>query len=152
MRRLLGTLALALAVLAPTSVAPVQADARANITYAHAAAAATDKARTAHDLSTLSHSDCLAHLAWAQAHRMAAQRRVFHQDMGVVLRTCDLGYAGENVAYGFRTGTSVVDDGWMKSPPHRANILSRHYRQMVIGAVRADDGRWYVSQVFGRHL
>ena len=41
-------------------------------------------------------------------------------------------------------------DGWMKSEDHRANILERRYRRMAIVARKGDDGRWYVSQVFGR--
>jgi len=57
---------------------------------------------------------------------------------------------GENVAAGFPSGRSVVIDGWMKSEDHRANILERRYRRMAIVARKGDDGRWYVSQVFGR--
>lgn len=143
-------LALTTVLLVPAG-SPATADARANITYAHTAVSATNNVRTRHGLGTLDHSDCVARLAWAQAHRMATQHRLFHQDMGVALRVCHLTYAGENVAGGFATGSSVVYDGWMKSPPHRANILSPHYRLMVVGAVRSDDGKWYVSQVFGRH-
>ncbi|HWU19954.1 MAG TPA: CAP domain-containing protein [Nocardioides sp.] len=149
MRRLLGLLAVAATLLAQAG-APATAEALAGLTYAHAADVATNKVRAQHGLVALDHSDCIAHLAWAQAHRMARQHRVFHQDMGVVLRTCHLSYAAENAAAGFRTGASVVYDGWMKSAPHRANILSTHYRLMVVGAVRSDNGRWYVSQVFGR--
>lgn len=148
-RRLLGLL-LAAAVLLTNAGAPATADARANLTYAHAAGDATNNVRIRHGLAVLDRSDCIAHLAWAQAHRMANQHRVFHQDMAVALSTCQLSYAAENVAGGFPTGSSVVYDGWMKSAPHRASILSTHYRLMVVGAVLSDDGHWYVSQVFGR--
>ena len=57
---------------------------------------------------------------------------------------------GENVAYGSPTGTSVVDDGWMNSEGHRANILNPDYTLEAIGARKGPDGRWYVAQVFGR--
>lgn len=138
-------------LLAPFTLAPAPAHAlTAQETYSHAAVSATQQVRTARALGSLRYSRCLAQLAWAQAHRMARRHEMFHQDMGTVLRTCHLSWAAENVAYGFPTGTSVVYDGWMKSPPHRANLLSRHYTMMAIGAVRSGDGRWYVSQVFGR--
>ncbi|WP_460849339.1 CAP domain-containing protein [Nocardioides ultimimeridianus] len=149
MRRLLGLLAAAGMLLAHAT-SPATADARANLTYAHAASGATNNVRIQHGLATLDRSDCIAHLAWAQAHRMANQHRVFHQDMSVALSTCQLSNVAENVASGFPTGSSVVYDGWMKSAPHRASILSTHYRLMVVGAVLSDDGHWYVSQVFGR--
>ena len=66
------------------------------------------------------------------------------------MRECKLDTAGENVAYGYRTGKSVVNDGWMNSEGHRANILSPSFKLMGIGARKGHDGRWYVSQVFGR--
>jgi uncharacterized protein YkwD len=80
---------------------------------------------------------------------MANQNRMFHQDLQRVVTDCGLSYAGENVAYGYDSGTAVVR-AWMNSDGHRANILSRHYRAIGIGARRADDGTWYVAQVFGR--
>jgi uncharacterized protein YkwD len=40
--------------------------------------------------------------------------------------------AGENLAYGFATSTDVVD-GWMNSPPHRANILDSEYTEVGFG-------------------
>jgi uncharacterized protein YkwD len=80
---------------------------------------------------------------------MAAQHRMFHQDISVPLRVCHLRSIGENVAVGFRTGRSVVRDGWMKSPPHRANILRRSFHLVAVAAKKGADGRWYASQVFG---
>lgn len=156
MQRVLGIVLLAAALLtalvAPTSAAPrVMSRTAAQTTYSRDAVHATNVARVRHDRATLNRSSCLAQKAWAQAHRMARQRRIFHQDLGPVLRDCHLTYAGENVAFGYRTGTAVVFQGWMRSPDHRANILSRHYRLIAVGAVRGGDGRWYVSQVFGRH-
>ena len=81
---------------------------------------------------------------------MAQQEQMFHQDLGAVMRDCKLNTAGENVAYGYGTGKSVVNDGWMNSEGHRANILNPSYRLMGIGARKGHNGRWYVAQVFGR--
>ena len=43
----------------------------------------------------------------------------------------------------------MVNDGWMHSPGHRANILNPDYTLMGIGARKGHNGRWYVAQVFG---
>ncbi len=81
---------------------------------------------------------------------MARQDRMFHQDLRPILRQCGLSTVGENVAYGYRSGRSVVNDGWMHSEGHRRNILNRDFRLMGIGARKSDDGTWYAAQVFGR--
>ena len=81
---------------------------------------------------------------------MAHREQIFHQDLGVLLRTCGLSTAGENVAYGYPTGRSVVNNGWMHSEGHRANILNPAFKLMGIAARKGHDGSWYVSQVFGR--
>jgi uncharacterized protein YkwD len=117
-------------------------------TYQNQAFAATNRHRAQHDLVKLRKKDCVQHFAVRQARRMARQQRMFHQDLGPVMRRCRLSRAGENVAVGYRSGRSVVNAGWMRSPGHRANILDRRFRMMGIGARRAG-GRWYVAQVFG---
>ncbi len=42
---------------------------------------------------------------------------------------------GENIAYGSgdRSSPRAIGIAWMKSPPHRANILSRSFREIGIG-------------------
>ncbi len=51
-------------------------------------------------------------------------------------RIRDTGYdfllAGENIAAGYPTAQEVVE-GWMSSPPHRANILNCDYREIGVG-------------------
>ena len=56
---------------------------------------------------------------------MAKAEKIYHQDLGAIMDTCGLVTAGENVADGYPTGRSVVNQGWMRSDGHRANILSR---------------------------
>ena len=82
---------------------------------------------------------------------MAQQEQMFHQDLG----RRDAASASSTprartspTATG--TGKSVVNDGWMNSEGHRANILNPSFRLMGIGARKGHDGRWYVAQVFGR--
>jgi len=119
-------------------------------TYAHDAFVATNHQRVRHDRVRLTRSDCLQGFARRQARRMARKEEMYHQDLQKVLDACHLRRVGENVAYGFSSGRSVVDDGWMRSKDHRANILDRRFRRMAIAARKGADGRWYVSQVLGR--
>ena len=56
--------------------------------------------------------------------------------------------AGENIAYGFRTGVDVVK-AWMASPPHRANLLNCKATTVGVGAVYSGSGNLYYTQEFG---
>lgn len=68
------------------------------------------------------------------------------------------GYAyrsgGENIAAGFSTPKSVVN-AWIKSPGHRANLLTPFFQEMGVGFVHlpSDPGkiklRYYWTQNFG---
>lgn len=117
--------------------------------YARQAVKATNHARVDHDLDRLRVNACLKRKARSHARDMARQERMFHQELGPVQQDCGMGWVGENVAYGYDSGRSVVRQGWMKSAGHRANILSGNYRLVAVGAAKGDDGRWYAAQVFG---
>ena len=152
MRRLLALLALLATAVVLVGTVPSPAEAKgkkAERRYEAQAFAATNAHREQEGLKALEPAACVQKMAVRQAKKMARQKRMFHQDMGKVARTCQLGLAGENVAYGYPSGKSVVDDGWMTSPGHRANILTPAFTQMGVGARKGRDGRWYVAQVFG---
>ena len=129
--------------------APAQA-ATPSATYASKIMSATNTVRVDHDLPKLRGNDCVRRFAVRQARRMANQERMFHQRLGPVLRECGLRKAGENVAYGFPTGTAVVFQGWVLSPGHLANILDPEFRLLGAAARKSDSGVWYAAQVFGR--
>jgi uncharacterized protein YkwD len=118
--------------------------------YQHQAFTATNNARHHHNRAALHSQDCVQKFAVMQARKMANQDRMFHQELGPIMRECHLSAAGENVAFGYPSGRSAVKDGWMHSAGHRANILNRYFRLLGIGARRSADGTWYASQVFGR--
>jgi len=118
-------------------------------TYSQQATVATNAHRTEAGLAELTTNKCLRRLAVRQATRMSKAKEIFHQDLGAALQACHLTMAGENVAAGYRSGRSVVDDGWMHSEGHRANILNPSFTLMGIGARKSSNGRWYVAQVFG---
>ncbi len=144
----------AAAVVLTTLVAPGPVEGAAHAgpaaDYATAAVQATNAARAANGRKALKVDECLRGFAVKQARAMAAAEEMYHQDLGAVMQACHLVAAGENVAYGYPTGRSVVDQGWMRSEGHRANILSRGFRLVAVGARRDGDGTWYAAQVFGR--
>jgi uncharacterized protein YkwD len=147
-RLLLAVLLTALVTVLGLTTAPATAaPTRAAVAYETQAHHVTNQKRANHNRRALTRNACLVRMARAQARRMAARGDIYHQDLGRVQRQCGMGWVGENVAYGYRSGRSVVE-GWMDSPGHRENILRPQFRQMGLGAV-ARGGTWYVAQVFG---
>lgn len=56
------------------------------------------------------------------------------------------GYAGENIAKGYRSAQAVMD-GWMNSSGHRANILNPNFKTIGVGYVESN-GTTYWTQMF----
>lgn len=146
------TLLVALVATAALAVGPTVTPAHATYTstnYESDVVKYTNVERAKRGLAKVSSSSCVDSYAEAQAARMAKAKRMYHQDLMTIARACRLRMVGENVAYGYTSGQSVTA-AWMASPGHRANLLQRDYRLIGVGAVKASNGRWYVSQVFGR--
>jgi len=55
--------------------------------------------------------------------------------------------AGENIAMGQPTAASVMN-GWMNSPGHRANILSKDFTEIGVGLAKNASGSIYWTQDF----
>jgi uncharacterized protein YkwD len=147
--RLLLTCPAALLTAALVGV-PTTAQAGPAFEYAASAVKTTNRARVDHDRRPLRVSDCLARFARKQAGAMVEAGDIFHQALEPIMERCHLVSVGENVAYGYPTGRSVVTQGWMRSDGHRANILSRGFKIVAVAARRDADGTWYAAQVFGR--
>ena len=129
---------------------PVVAKPSPQAKYQRQAFHATNRHRATEGLTELRRTDCVQRFAVRQAKAMARQEHAFHQELQPILEECGLSAVGENVAEGYPTGRSVVNDGWMQSEGHRANILNPAYRLLGMGARKGHDGRWYAVQVFGR--
>ncbi len=142
--------ALLLAVLAVPALESPAVALTAAEKYAHSAFKATNANRLENDLEKVTPHKCLRRKAVAQAKKMVNRQEIFHQDLVAVLTSCGMTNVGENVASGFKTGRATVNQGWMKSPEHRINILSPVFKRMGIGARKDDDGKWYVCQLFGK--
>lgn len=142
----------ALTVTLSLWLAPAQAAQAAQpaTRYAGAAFSATNAQRSHHHRVVLTKSACLQRYAVRWARHMARTQKLVHQSLTPIMRTCRMSWSGENIAYGYGSGRSVVNRGWMHSQGHRENILRPQFRQMGIGAARDSHGVWWVSQVFGR--
>lgn len=141
---------LLLAVLAvPALVSPAVALTAAE-TYAHSAFKATNANRVDNGIDRVDLNRCLRRMAVVQARKMANREEQFHQDLVPVLTNCEMSNVGENVAFGYKSGRATVNQGWMKSPGHRLNILNPVFKRMGIGARKGEDGKWYVCQLFGK--
>jgi uncharacterized protein YkwD len=55
---------------------------------------------------------------------------------------------GENIAWNPRSPAAAVE-GWMNSPPHKENILTKEYTEIGVGLATSANGEPYWVQVFG---
>ena len=141
-----------LAVLAAVLVSlllPGAAEASPASEYAAKAVEATNVAREANDRKAFKVDECLRGFAVKQARKMAAAGEIFHQDLGAIMDECGLVTTGENVAYGYPTGRKVVNQGWMRSDGHRANILNPDFKLVAVAARRAQSRTGYAPQGVG---
>jgi hypothetical protein len=105
-------------------------------------------ARTAHGVPRLVVRSDLVAVARAQAARMA-NRSVLYHNPRLTSDVKHWRWVGENVGYGPDAGT--VHAAFMKSPPHRRNILDTDYTEIGIGTVTRG-GRVWVAEVFRRPM
>lgn len=146
MRHILAAFLVALALVIVPG-AP-QASAMSNSTFGKKLHQQTNTSRAFRDIKKLKYQKCVDRYAQRQANRMARKRTMYHQDLGPILRKCDLRAVAENVATGYTSPKANVK-AWLKSPGHRRNLLNRKYTRLGIGVAKAG-GRTYTVQVFGR--
>ena len=114
-----------------------------------------NRERSRFRLSILQWDDELAHIARRYSRQMAREGFFSHHDRegrSVVERAEKARWSsiGENLfmCQGMNEFTWFSVRGWMKSPTHRANILTREWTDTGIGVYRTRDDRVYVTQVF----
>ncbi len=115
-----------------------------------------NQARSQAGVGELRWDDKLAAAAAPHAQQMARQQQLSHQFPGeppVRQRIISSGVrsntSGENVAFG--PDVDNLFNGWMNSPPHRANILEPKSNAGAIAVVRRGDSLWAV-QDFAREV
>jgi hypothetical protein len=112
----------------------------------------TNRDREAHGLDKLQWNESLAAAAQAHSQRMAEESELSHQYAGegnVGQRAARAGAhfraIAENIATGF--SDEQVEQEWMHSPPHRANILDPKLNAIGVGVVERG-GTLYVTEDF----
>ena len=107
----------------------------------------TNARRKAHGRKPLKAAKCPDRLAEHWTRHMARTHDFEHQSLDPFFDCVNVHAAGENIAFGYETPRALVS-GWMHSPGHRANILSRHFHRIGVSGWRDTDGRTYATQDF----
>jgi uncharacterized protein YkwD len=100
--------------------------------------------RQAHGRSSLSIHQQANNKAQAWAEHLARQNRLSHSTLshGITVRWCGL---AENVGYG--SSIQAVQNSYMNSPSHRANILDSKWNGVGVGTA-TNGSRVFTVQVF----
>jgi uncharacterized protein YkwD len=118
----------------------------------------TNRERKKHDKPALTAVSHLTVIAQQHAINMARQQKLEHdldgQSTTDRLKSVEYQFAtyGENLAAGYKSEKITVQ-GWLKSPPHRENLLDElnlGFTQTGIGVQLGNDGVWYCCQVFAK--
>ncbi len=117
-----------------------------------------NKERTARGLHPLVYNEKLATAAQKHSQDMAAHDYFSHTSRDgrnfndrIAAAGYDYRVSGENIAAGQPTPAAVVDK-WMKSAPHRENILNPDFCDIGVGYAAAPDSKFqhFWTQDFGR--
>ena len=114
----------------------------------------SNKERVKHGCKALPVNAQLLRAARGHSNYQAKTRTMTHTGAGnssFITRARAAGYTtprSENVAYGYRSATEVVN-AWMKSPGHRRNLLDCGAKTFAVGVAYASNGNPYYTQDFG---
>lgn len=110
----------------------------------------TNRKREKHGVDRVRRAGCAGEWSRDWARHLDRTDRFEHSSMGGLLQACDATYVSENIAMIYDgVKPSAIIRMWMRSPGHRANLLSD--RPTHIGmAVRWDESReaWVAVQTF----
>lgn len=114
---------------------------------------AINQDRGANGLGGLAWDDQLSRLAQSHAEEIAASGSLWHSDLGSWLTSpwmASWRSLGENLAQG-GPGANAWDleDMWMGSSPHRANILNGGFNHVGVGVAVDGAGRVWMVALFG---
>jgi uncharacterized protein YkwD len=139
--------------LAPAPPASCPGEATPPTALVSALVQLTNAARASNGLPPLAWNPQLACLAQQWSDHMAASGQLMHRDLGSLFRNpAYSGYhaLGENI---FEGTPSMTADGmqnvWMNSPDHRANILAGNFSSFGIGVSYANGRVWATEDFSG---
>lgn len=149
-------LGLALATVAPPATAvqtpaAVLSDATsvAPDVYERRVQRLVNRRRANRDVPRLRVAACPERVAQEWSTFLALNGLFEHRSMTEVLDRCDARYAGETLGRGSMSPRKLVRM-WMRSPDHRAVLLSPKSRRIGVGATTDLFGRWVVAANFIR--
>jgi uncharacterized protein YkwD len=114
---------------------------------------AMNQDRGAAGLGGLAWDDQLYRLAQSHAQEIASSGTLWHSDLGGWLASPFMAgwrSLGENLIVA-PPGVNAfgLEDAWMNSAPHRANILNGGFNRVGVGVVTSPDGRTWMVALFG---
>ncbi len=110
---------------------------------------ATNSSRTANGVPALGWHSTLASFAQSWAAHMAATGVLSHQDLMPVLDAGGFNTVGENILMNPPSYTAdQMEQAWMNSSGHRANILNPSFTTVGVGIATSADGTVWTSVVF----
>jgi uncharacterized protein YkwD len=111
-----------------------------------AMASLINRARTSHGRSSLRVNDGLSNYARRHSATMASKGVLYHNPyLAKWLASWSWSILGENVGVG--SSIDSLHRAFMNSPPHRANIMDRRFRDVGVGVV-VRGGRTWVTIIF----
>lgn len=153
MRELIAATAAAAAALFALGVLPAERSAAQAATFVLAdesrVQSLVNATRRGKSVGALVRDEQLVQMARGQSSRQADKGNIFHNvDLGgeSTRRGLDWLKVGENVGMG--PSVDLVEDAFLKSPHHYANIIDPAFDAIGVGVVNGADGRRYVTQVF----
>jgi uncharacterized protein YkwD len=111
-----------------------------------------NRVRAVHGLRPLRFERCTDGLAESWSARLATTRGLVHQDAGRMLSTCRARWVAETLGRGAYSPEGLVR-AWMRSPYHRAVLLSPKARRIGVGSTLVSGpvgGEWVTAATFTR--
>jgi uncharacterized protein YkwD len=106
----------------------------------------TNDDRAQHDKAALRLNAVLSRYATHHSRQMATKGYLFHTaDLNAKLKGLDWSIGGENVGVG--STLDGVEIAFMRSTPHRRNILRTGFDHAAVGVIRSN-GRFWVTIIF----
>jgi uncharacterized protein YkwD len=111
---------------------------------------AMNRDRAAAGAAPLCPNSQLVGFAQSWANWMAQNQALTHQDLNALLAQTSFSTMAENIAGGGGLDTAdAIEQLWMNSPPHRANILNGSLNAVGVGIAYSTDGQAWIVADFG---
>jgi uncharacterized protein YkwD len=108
----------------------------------------TNDDRAQHDKAALRLNAVLSRYAKHHSRQMATEGYLFHTaDLNSRLKGLDWSIGGENVGVG--STLDGLESAFMRSPPHRRNILRTGFDHAAVGVIRSNGSFWVTIIFYG---